>query len=385
MGLGRRASTLLVAVAVVLGLAGRSPAVAGAAPPEARSLTVTPSADLDDGQTVTVDGAGWRPGVLVFAVECLAGTQTCGGAVANRPVDTDGTFTMALSVRAVFTAFDGTPVDCRVDACEVTAVNEANEDHTASVPIAFDPATVLLPPPALTVTPDTDLVDGQTVDVAGTGFIPGVSLALAQCAVGETTIDDCHVAGLAEVDGAGVLSDDTDVDVAASFPTTFDDVDCRVEACELVAATFAGGILARAALGFDADAPLRPSPTLRVTPQAGLADGQVVSVRGEGFRRGTTVLLVQCRDRATSTFDDCMPTDAVVADVGADGVVSEEVTVRAVIVPLVGGSDDCRVDPCVLRAFVVEDDLRVDVPISFAPGAVGAPPPAAPVAPRFTG
>ena len=383
MGLGRRASTLLVPV--VLGLAWLSPAVAGAAPPEARSLTVTPSDDLDDGQTVTVDGTGWRPGVLVFAIECLAGTQTCGGAVANRPVATDGAFTMTIVVRAVFTAFDGTPVDCRVDDCEVTAVNEANEDHTASVPITFDPATVLLPPPTLTVTPDTDLVDGQTVEVAGTGFIPGVSLALAQCAAGETDIDDCRVAGLAEVDGAGVLSDDTDIDVATSFPTAVADVDCRVEACELVAASFAGGILARAALGFDTDAPLRPSPTLRVTPQAGLVDGQAVRVQGAGFRRGTTVLLVQCRDGATSTFDGCMPTNALVADVGPDGVVSEEVTVRAVIVPLVGGSDDCRVDPCVVRAFVVEDDLSVDAPISFAPGAAGAPPPAAPVAPRFTG
>lgn len=384
MGLGRRASTLLVAVAVVLGLAGRSPAVAEVAPPEARALTVTPSTALDDGLTVTVDGTGWRPGVLVFAIECLAGTQTCGGTVANRPVDTDGTFTMALAVRVVFTAFDGTPVDCRVDACEVRAVNEANEDHTASAPIAFDPATVLLPPPALTVIPDTDLVDGQTVEVAGTGFIPGVSLALAQCAAGDTTIDDCRVAGLAEVDGAGVLSDDTDIDVATSFPTAVDDVDCRVDACELVAASFAGGILARATLAFDPDAPLRPSPTMRVTPQADLVDGQVVRIDGEGFRRGTTVLLVQCRDRATSTFDGCMPTNALVADVGPDGVVSEAVTVRAVIVPLVGGSDDCRVDPCVLRAFVVEDDLRVDVPISFAPGAGGAPPPATPVAPRFT-
>ena len=134
MGLGRRSRAVVAGLALVLLTVAPGVAHAAAPPTKARSLSVTPSTDLDDGQTVTVDGAGWRPGVLVFAIQCLAGTQTCGGGVANRPVDTDGTFTMELAVRAVFTAFDGTPVDCRLDACEVTAVNEENEDHTASAP-----------------------------------------------------------------------------------------------------------------------------------------------------------------------------------------------------------------------------------------------------------
>lgn len=246
---------------------------------------------------------------------------------------------------------------------------------------------MLLPPPALTVTPDTDLVDGQVVEVAGTGFIPGVSLGLAQCPAGETTIDDCRFAGLAEVDGGGVLSDDTDVEVAASFPTTAEDVDCRVEACELVAATFAGGVLARAALAFDPDAPLRPSPTMRVRPQADLADGQVVQVDGEGFRATTTVVLVQCEDREPSTLEGCMPTDAGVVEISADGDLTERVTVRAALRPIRGGVVDCRQVTCVIRAFVIEDDVVVDVPISFAPQATDGPTPADPVAvtPRFTG
>ena len=70
---GRRSGAVVAVVS--LGVLALAPAAAHAVgAPEARAITVTPSADLDDGQTVTVDGTGWRPGVLVYAIECLVGT-----------------------------------------------------------------------------------------------------------------------------------------------------------------------------------------------------------------------------------------------------------------------------------------------------------------------
>lgn len=386
VGLGRRRSVTVAAlvVAVVALLPGAAHA---AAPMEARSLTVTPNTDLDDGQTVTVDGAGWRPGVLVLAIECLAGTQTCGGAVANRPVDTDGTFTMELAVRAVFTAFDGTPVDCRVDACEVTAVNEENEDHSASASIAFDPSTVLLPPPALTVTPDTDLVDGQTVSVSGTGFLPGVAMVLAQCRPGQATMDGCLVYNNpAEADASGAFEED--LRLSATFFHPDGTVDCRSEPCELVAGLFFGGIQARAAITFDPDAPLLPPRSVTVTPDRGLADGQVVGVQGTNFTTGAQLVVLECAD-TDELIEGCTlgPDGPTFVSVGDDGTFTTELAVHPVIDTLLDRSVDCRVEPCVVRAIVLDEGTVTDVSIEFASDTPVAPPPADPVAatPRFTG
>ena len=373
----------VVATAATIALLVPGVARAQAPPTEARSLTVTPSTDLDDGQTVSVDGAGWRPGVLVFALECLAGTQTCGGAVVNQPVDTDGTFTMALAVRVVFTAFDGTPVDCRVDACEVTAVNEENEDHFASVPIAFDPATVLLPPPALSVTPDTDLVDGQTVSVAGTGFLPGVGMLLAQCRPGQSTMEGCLVySGTpVEADASGAFEED--LRLSATFFHPDGTVDCRVEACELVAGLFFGGVQARAVLGFDPDAPLLPPRAVTVTPDTDLVDGQVVAVRGTNFRPGSRVIVLQCADTDTLVQDCSVASHPFEAD--GDGAFAGDVRVASTIDTIGGGTFDCVATPCVMRFLIVTEEQTIDVPLAFAPPP--GPPPARPVAvtPRFTG
>lgn len=382
----RAGRSVLIAVAVLAGVL--TPGVARAqeaAPAEARSLAVTPSTDLDDGQTVTVDGAGWRAGAGVVAIQCVAGTQHCGGSLDQIEVDVAGAFTLQLAVRAVFTALDGTPVDCRVDACEVTAFNEENEDHFASVAIAFDPATVLLPPPAMTVTPDADLLDGQVVTATGTGFLPGTAMAFAQCRPGEVTIDDCVVQPtFAEVEGDGTFS--AEVQLEAIFFDVGDAVDCRVEACELVVASFVGGIQARAAIAFDPDGPLRPPPILIVTPDQGLSDGQTVSVTGAGFSQGGQVVVLECGDLG-EVLDDCA-VFAATAPIATpvDGRFEVSLTVHRRFERFSAGAHDCDLDPCVIRAFSLEDGRRVDAPIAFAPVADG-PTPATPVAasPRFTG
>ncbi len=348
-----------------------------AAPAAARSLTVTPSTDLDDGHTVSVDGTGWRPGALVAAVECLAGTQTCGGAVANRPVDTDGTFTMSLAVRAVFTAFDGTPVDCRVDACEVTAVNEENEDHTASVLIAFDPATVLLPPPTLIVTPDADLVEGQTVTVAGAGYLAGTTLFLAQCRPGQPTMEGCGVyRTYAETDGSGAFS--AELRLVATFFHPDGTVDCRAEACELVVATFFGGVQARAAIAFDPDGPLTPPPTLTVTPDEGLTDGQTVTVVGTGFLPGTTMFFAQCRTGQV-TVDGCV-VHQTYAEIDGAGAFSAELPLVATFFHP-DGTVDCRAEACGLAVATFFGGVPARGTTAFDPDGPLAPPPTLTVTP----
>jgi hypothetical protein len=45
--------------------------------------------------------------------------------------------------------------------------------------------------PAVSVTPSTDLVDGQAVTVRGRGYTPNSSLGMIQCVAGADSIDDC--------------------------------------------------------------------------------------------------------------------------------------------------------------------------------------------------
>jgi hypothetical protein len=45
--------------------------------------------------------------------------------------------------------------------------------------------------PAVSVTPSTGLVDGQTVTARGSGYSPGSSLGMIQCVAGADSIDDC--------------------------------------------------------------------------------------------------------------------------------------------------------------------------------------------------
>ena len=57
----------------------------------------------------------------------------------------------------------------------------------ATVPITFDGSIPLPPPPSLVVTPSTDLLDGQTVHVTGSGFDPDQQIGLAECSTGRSS------------------------------------------------------------------------------------------------------------------------------------------------------------------------------------------------------
>jgi hypothetical protein len=45
--------------------------------------------------------------------------------------------------------------------------------------------------PHVSVSPNTGLVDGQTVTVRGSGYAPNSSLGIVQCPTGADSIDDC--------------------------------------------------------------------------------------------------------------------------------------------------------------------------------------------------
>jgi hypothetical protein len=109
--------------------------------------------------------------------------------------------------------------------------------------------------PTVTAAPTTGLVDGQVVEVSGTGFLPGVPVGVAVCPAGVLDARRCSASEpwSTTADGRGRFT----LSVAAvrivsgdGFATS---VDCAVEACVLVLGDPGGGRVVRVPLAFQPD------------------------------------------------------------------------------------------------------------------------------------
>jgi hypothetical protein len=97
-------------------------------------------------------------------------------------------------------------------------------------------------PPAITVSPDTKLVDTESVTVTGTGFPPDSEISVAECKAGATGQNGCDVGTVrsAGTDDNGYFS--TTYAVSRIIETTeangtTESTDCAVGSCILGAAT----------------------------------------------------------------------------------------------------------------------------------------------------
>ena len=411
------------------------------APPP--TLVVTPDSSLVDGQHVTVTGAGFFPNAPLGLSECASTTSvgTCAGGDSVE-AGADGTFSTDVVVRAQLWA--GQVLDCRnlpaaptVD-CSIQAFSFADQDLPTTVALHFDPNGELLPPPTLTATPDTDLVDGQTVSLTGSHiaypygpiFVTGKAVQPAsarwvppitppktnpvtadepapdpeafrvevfECASGSVDFQRCAPANTsAPVDADGNLTGE--VTVWATF-TTVDgqSIDCRTSAtaCELRAGYGNPLTTAVTPIAFDPDAPLAPAPTVSVTPTTGLVDQADLHVTGDGFPAYSWVSFHQCLADEVG-LEGC-DTD-VYGGASADGNGHLDTVTRAKEVLSLGPSSnptattfDCGSSPNACRLLMTN---------SFGPAkwtsvtldyAGSAPPPAAApatevaVSPSFTG
>jgi len=155
--------------------------------------------------------------------------------------------------------------------------------------------------PLLTVTPNTGLLDGQSVSVSASGYTPGAGLAVLECTTGASSESDCDLSTVAYVnaDASGAVS--TTYGVFRVIFTANDGagVDCAPSQCVLVVANIGDQTeAASAALGFDASVP--PPPTLQVSA--------IIDPTGTFDKAGNVTV--------TGTVDCNMPAD-VFADVTA--------------------------------------------------------------------
>jgi hypothetical protein len=229
----------------------------------------------------------------------------------------------------------------------------------------------------VTADPSTGLREGDSVTVRGEGFVPGESVGIVQCAIEAAQpdrggmgagVDACNIGRFEQVaaDDAGVATGTFRVYRALSTSIA-GTVDCASapERCIVAMGALSdydrsGGI----AISFDPEGlPPLQLPTVEVTPAAGLADGDTVSVTGTGFRSDATVHLELCSlDPATCWMvgEPIEVTDApdcpecswfehgLQAD--ADGNLAGDVQVWRYLPGVPGSYVDCAVSTCVLRA-----------------------------------
>ncbi len=166
--------------------------------PPAPVAIVVPASNLGWRQVVGVLGTGFAPGPIAVQ-EC--GTldqgpdsfESC-GSFSQVTANSDGVLLAGADVRRML-RFDfgpgGPAVDCATSATPCTLrIGNGDPDESVTVPLGFDPNSQPPPPPVLTMTPSTHLVDGQVVTVHGSGFTPGATVGLAPCASGVTSIAD---------------------------------------------------------------------------------------------------------------------------------------------------------------------------------------------------
>ena len=186
----RRFMTSIAIGALALGgLASLGAATASAAGP---AITVTPNAALTAGQTVSVVGTGYTPGLTLFAIECLATATSITGCDTSTatPVteSATGTFTQAFVV-VTGTVGSGTCGTTSTDLTCIVEVADQAQTNTAAAPITFAmpvATTTTTAPPTkkprkFHAAPITNLRNGSSVRVSGTGFKANEQLYAIEC------------------------------------------------------------------------------------------------------------------------------------------------------------------------------------------------------------
>jgi LPXTG-motif cell wall-anchored protein len=234
------------------------------------------------------------------------------------------------------------------------------------VPLGFDPDTEVKVG-TITVEPDTDLVDGETVSVTGGGFPPDRGVSFYVCATGPSGESCEFTPNFAFVDESGAFTA-TDVRVWATIRTETGQIDCRAvaEGCTLVASAGSPSSprAGRAALHFDPEAPLLPGPAITVEPSSGLPDDTTSTVSGKHFTPDGFVSVAVC---AGGDISRCDPQSEASPTPDAAGAFSLEISVAVEFNSWEDERVDCRAAPgCSVVAYDHERGRQAEAPLTFA-------------------
>ncbi|HMJ10860.1 MAG TPA: neocarzinostatin apoprotein domain-containing protein, partial [Polyangiaceae bacterium] len=150
----------------------------------------------------------------------------------------------------------------------------------------------------ITVTPDTDIIDGQFVDVVVNTLAYAVALCptdatmLFYCASGEMTVsqpDGTYTARLA---------------VNRSFMSQGRFVDCAQPGACMIGFDLGGGLVG-APIQFRSAGPWPTGGSISATPASNWVDLQQITVSGTGFSQDFQIHVAQCRPSAGSPYSNC--------------------------------------------------------------------------------
>ncbi len=357
--------------------------------PPPPTLLAGPATGLVEGQSIALFGGGFPGNTSVSFLQCVTGTTICsqlGGTSANG----NGDFITITHVhRAVVQPpFSNTDCASAPGACSLVAVAASDRDAQNFVALSFDPSG---PPPAgsLIVTPHTDLVQYQTVSVAGSGFPSGAGVQILECTSAPVTFNDCspYSVGFAPVAANGSFS--TSVTLGRVLHLSGGDVDCASApgACSLFASSYGAlPVVAAAALDFDTSVPLPPPPTIAVAPDTDLVQGQQLTVTGSDFAPNTPVVIYESATSDPVGSGCGGGSGAYVTTDGTGGFTTPFAAQRGIrdYTNFPPGALDCASAPqaCSVVAYAFNTGDSATAPVSFDP-TVPVVPPTVTVTPQF--
>ena len=357
--------------------------------PPPPTLLAGPTTGLVEGQSVALFGGGFPGNSGVIFQQCVSAALTTCFPLGGMQADAGGNFITTVVVHRAVVEPPVSSTDCASapGVCQIVAYAIVDGDVWASVPISFD-AGGPLPAGTLTVTPDTDLVQFQSVTLTGAGFPAGVGAQIIECTTDATSFDECNQngPGFATVGSAGTFS--LPYSVRRILHLTSGDVDCATSpgACSLFASTYGGtSIVASAPVEFDAGVPVPPPPTITAAPDTDLVEGQSITVTGSAFPPGASIGLGECTTGGGAGgcgfgfggFAVADGTGAFSATLVARRGIRSFATYPPTIVDCAGVPQACSV-----QAFVFDGGDTAEAPIDFDPTAPIATPTVT-VAPQF--
>ncbi|AYG84774.1 hypothetical protein DWB77_06988 [Streptomyces hundungensis] len=226
--------------------------------------------------------------------------------------------------------------------------------------------------PELKVNRTTGLRDGDIVTFTIAGGPPRDYVWVKECgpsASVTTCDDDTGRQFRVYPDGTYQLSPKK---LYAQLATTAGPFDCRKapsgNPCTLALTDNNGALLTTVPLRFAPHGPLEAPPTLNVTPDEGLVDGQAVRATGKGYEPQFHALVMECATGSADTFG-CRPRSRPPAT-SDSGRLDETVTLSATFTAIDGRTIDCRAaHACELVVFGtrVRGPETVRHPLTFVP------------------
>lgn len=288
------------------------------------NVTLTPRTGLVDGQRIEVTGRGFTaPDGFAQTMQCrrpVLSRQDCdrftGGFIG---ADARGRLQGRIEVDAIIYPGGGVVAhDCRTGGCSLHIQDrEAGFSDALLTPLGFDPDGPLRPPPSMTATPTSDLVDGDLIEMRFRGLHRVGVVQTGWCRAGPADPDDCVLNGAFE-------EPNTNGTLRLSYPvrtvlrlSAGEEVDCRVSACVAV------GVLKddfeqllTTPLAFDPDAGVLV-PRLRVVPSTGFSDGDQITATVTGAHPADYTYAFHCVAPAQA-WEDCDRRHVASLQVGGD-------------------------------------------------------------------